>query len=216
METADQRTSIDLDAVLEYAGGVNGTGTINATYDEILRNSSITVVTIGGNAEVASEAVTAEGPGSLTPIITGKNAVYGRDNPGVPIAYTIRYLKDNSFAKMGYATDYRIMQCGTYEYQHKNAYLDNNILLDVRFRFSYKIKGTQTLAYTSWKKVSKNDSREGIKPPAGAHDVKIQFEVWDLSWKALGQFDLNYIGSDKCYEAYSPAFLQVGVRSMGC
>ncbi|NNE75870.1 MAG: hypothetical protein HKN31_02215, partial [Pricia sp.] len=59
METTDTRTSIDLDAVLEYAGGVNATGTINSEYDEILKTSSITVVTIGGNAEVASEAISA-------------------------------------------------------------------------------------------------------------------------------------------------------------
>ncbi|AUP81409.1 thiol-activated cytolysin family protein [Flavivirga eckloniae] len=202
LETTNTNTSIDLDAVLEYAGGVNGTGTVNSEYDAVLKQSNITVVTIGGNAEVASEAVTAEGPGALNSIITGENAVYSRNNPGVPIAYTVRYLKDNTFAKMGYTTDYQIVDCSTKEYQHKNAYLDNNILQDVRFRFSYKKKGSQSLAYTNWKKVKKNDPSEGIKPPSGAHGVKVQFQVWDIVWKSLGEFSLNYISSDKYYEAY--------------
>ncbi len=219
METTDMRKSIDLDLVLEYAtGAASGSGTVNSEYDEVLKKSSITVVTIGGNAEVASEAVNATGFASLKNIITGKNAVYSRENPGVPIAYTIRYLKDNTFAKMGYATDYDIVDCSTKEYQHKNAYLDNNISQDVRFRFAYKKKGTQNLAYTNWKKVKKNDPKEGIKPPSGAHGVKVQFEVWDIVWKSLGEFNLNYISSEKNYEAYCSKKVlgictQVSVRS---
>lgn len=203
METTDMRKSIDLDLVLEYAtGAASGSGTVNSEYDEVLKKSSITVVTIGGNAEVASEAVNATGFESLKHIITGENAVYSRNNPGVPIAYTVRYLKDNTFAKMGYTTDYKTKDCSTKEYSHKNAFLDNNITQDVRFRFQYKKKGTQTLAYSNWKKVKKNDAPVGVKPPSGAHDVKVQFEVWDLAWKYLGQYSPGYISKDTDYEAY--------------
>lgn len=221
METNDISTSVDLDAVLEYAGGVNGTGTVNATYDAVLKNSSITIVTIGGNAEVASEAINAanieEGPGALNYIITGENAVYSRDNPGVPIAYTIRYLKDNTFAKMGYTTDYRIENCGTFEYQHKNAFVTDRISQRVRFRFSYKEKGSENFKVTGWTETQNNNVKEGAKPPSGAHGVKIQFQFLDVFvWTTLGEFNLNYISSEKCYEAYAPGFLQVGVRGIGC
>jgi len=209
LETTDTSTSVDLDAVLEYAGGVNGTGTVNATYDKILKKSSITVVTIGGNAEVAAEAVSAIGPGSLRTIITGKNAVYSRDNPGVPIAYTIRYLKDNTFAKMGYTTDYDIIDCSTKEYKHKNVYLDNKLLVDARYRFAYKVKGTQTIKYSGWKKVTTNASKEGIKPPNGAHGVKVQFQAWDITWKSLGEYNLNYVSSEKTYESYCSKWIVV-------
>ncbi len=206
METTDMRKSIDLDAVLEYAGGVNGSGSVNSEYDEVLKKSSITVVTIGGNAEVASEAVTATGPGSLNDIIKGKNAVYSRDNPGVPIAYTIRYLKDNTFAKMGYTTDYKITDCSTKAFEHKNVFLDNNtskFSVTTRFRFQYKKRGTQTLESSKWKEVKKNDAPVGIKPPSGAHGVKVQFELLDLTtWKHMGEFNLNYVKSEKKYEAY--------------
>ncbi|MPR33713.1 thiol-activated cytolysin family protein [Salmonirosea aquatica] len=221
METTDTRTSVDLDAVLKYAAGVSGTATVNSTYDAILKNSSITVVTIGGNAEVASQAVSATGPGSLKKIITGKNALYSRDNPGVPIAYTVRYLKDNSFAKLGYTTDYKTVSCGESAYQHKNAFVKKTIDNTVHFRFTYKAQGSQTFKTTGWTEVTKNNIKVGARPPAGAHDVRIQFEVWDLvQWSTLGELRLNYINSDICYEAYCTSYF-VGctgwsIKVIGC
>lgn len=210
METTDTRTSIDLDAVLKYAAGVSGTGTVNSTYDAVLKNSSITVVTIGGNADVASQAVNATGPGSLKKIITGKNAVYSRDNPGVPIAYTIRYLKDNSFAKLGYTTDYKTITCGESAYQHKNAFVKKTIDNTVRFRFSYKAQGSQAFKTTGWTEVKKNNINVGSRPPAGAHDVSIQFEVWDVTyWNTMGEYKLGYISSDRNYLAYCTSYFIV-------
>ena len=191
METTNTDTSINLNAVLEYAGGVSGTGTVNSTYDAILKNSSLTVVTIGGNAEAASEAINSanidDGPGSLNDVITGSNAVYSRENPGVPIAYTIRYLKDNTFAKMGYTTDYRIENCGTFSYEHKNAFVKKTIGQKIRFRFSYKQEGGQNFKTTGWTEVDKNNIKIAAKPPAGAHDVRIQFEFLDVFiWTTIG------------------------------
>ncbi|GAB1858481.1 cholesterol-dependent cytolysin streptolysin O [Flavobacteriaceae bacterium MHTCC 0001] len=212
METTDMRKSIDLDLVLEYAtGAANGSGTVNSEYDEVLKKSSITVVTIGGNAEVASEAVTANGFASLKHIITGENAVYSRNNPGVPIAYSIRYLKDNTFAKMGYATDYKIKDCSTKEVSHANAILDNNFGQDARFRIRYKKKGSESIAYTNWRKVAKNDPPVATRPPNGAHDVKVQFELWDLTWKYLGEFSEGYIENDEKYEVYCSKKNLIGI-----
>ncbi|MFD2725891.1 thiol-activated cytolysin family protein [Hyunsoonleella rubra] len=212
METTDMRKSIDLDLVLEYAtGAANGSGTVNSEYDEVLKKSSITVVTIGGNAEVASEAVTANGFASLKHIITGENAVYSRNNPGVPIAYTIRYLKDNTFAKMGYTTDYSIVDCSTKAYSHANAIVDNNFGQDARFRFQYKKKGSQTIAYTNWIKVKKNDPPATSRPPSGAHNVKVQFELWDITWKYLGEFSEGYMESDEKYEVYCSKKNVIGI-----
>lgn len=221
METTDTRTSIDLDAVLEYAGGVSATATVNSEYDEVLKTSSITVVTIGGNAEVASEAVNAAdikaGPGALNHIITGKNAVYSKDNPGVPIAYTIRYLKDNTFAKMGYSTEYSIQECGTQPFAHKNAYIKKDISQKMRFRFSYKDRGTQNFKTTGWTEVTKNKVNTAAKPPAGAHDVRIQFEFLDVFiWTTMGEFNLGYLRNDEYFEGYCSGFLctTINVRKL--
>jgi thiol-activated cytolysin len=69
------------------------------------------LIVLGGNAAVSSSAVSARNANDLVPIIEGENAVYSRNNPGVPISYTIRYLKDNSLAKLGYFTEYTATEC---------------------------------------------------------------------------------------------------------
>ena len=60
---------------------------------------------------MASEAVEARSAGDLVPIITGENAVYSRGNPGVPISYAVKYLKDDQVAKLGYTTEYTATEC---------------------------------------------------------------------------------------------------------
>ncbi len=218
MESTNIDTSISLDAVMEYASGASGTGTINSDYDEIVKNSSITIVTIGGNAEVASEAINAanieEGPGSLNYILTGENAVYSRNNPGVPIAYTIRYLKDNSLAKMGYTTDYRVENCGSFSFDHENAIVENNSIYDIRYRFIYKKAGTNNSENGSFTEVSQN--KRSIKSaPNGAHDVEIEFEFQDgFVWRRLGEFNVGYYTSERCYEA--DGVFKITVATVSC
>lgn len=95
---------------MKYAGGVQVSGELEAHYKSVLEKSSITLITIGGNAEVATRGVTARSLGDLLPIIQ-ENAIYTRDNPGVPIAYTVKFLKDNTVAKMGYTTSYTSTEC---------------------------------------------------------------------------------------------------------
>jgi len=101
METEYNETTadVDLDAALSYASGLDVNATFNSEYESVLAMSSIKILTLGGNAEVAVSAVNnadiESGPGGLNHIITGENALLSRNNPGVPIAYTIRYLKDN-------------------------------------------------------------------------------------------------------------------------
>ncbi len=112
METDKNTTKADAEAALNYStGAVTVGGSASFNYNKILSNSTITVITMGGNAEVASETVTAHSPADLAPIIKGKNARYSKDNPGVPIAYTVKFLKDNSIAKMGTTTDYATTEC---------------------------------------------------------------------------------------------------------
>ncbi len=111
METSNLEQNTYAEAALRYAAGGSVDLDLEAEYQRILRSSSIEVVTIGGNAAVASEATSAENAGDLLPIIQGENAVYSRNNPGVPIAYSVFYLKDNSLAKLGYTTEYTANEC---------------------------------------------------------------------------------------------------------
>lgn len=206
METTNMDTSIDLRAVLEYSSGVNSaSGDINVTFDEIIQNSSISLVSIGGNAEVALSSINTanieDGPGSLNHVITGENAVYSRDNPGVPIAYTIRYLKDNSLAKMGYTTDYRVEECGSFPYQHQEVTVTNDCFHDTRFRFRYKGQDSNTNYNSPFYDLNQGDVFN-VTPPSGVHDVKIRME-WQCgtgSFNFLAEYNLGYVDTKKCYK----------------
>ncbi|MCB9208352.1 MAG: thiol-activated cytolysin family protein [Ignavibacteriales bacterium] len=117
METINSYKSVDVEGALNYAGGASVDANVKATYDEILETSSINLVILGGNAEVATEAISSPGDDANTilervqGVIKGKNAVYSKDNPGVPIGYSVFYLKDNSLAKLGYTTEYKAKEC---------------------------------------------------------------------------------------------------------
>jgi thiol-activated cytolysin len=115
METSESATAEEVETAFRYASTADVSGSLDARSQQIIENSSIEVVTLGGNAAVASRAVTTGDPdqtiAEIQSIIQGENAVYSKSNPGVPIAYTVRYLKDNSLAKMGYTTDYTATEC---------------------------------------------------------------------------------------------------------
>ena len=120
MESTSAYKSSDVEAAFRYAAGYSVDGSLTTTYNEILQQSSIDLVTIGGNAAVATEPIsTANADGASTildkvrGIISGDNAVYSKNNPGVPIAYSVFYLKDNSLAKLGYTTEYTAKECVT-------------------------------------------------------------------------------------------------------
>ena len=113
METSSSYTSAEVEAAFRYAAGSQVDGDMEARYEEILERSTVEVITLGGDAEAASEAVTARSAGDLEPIITGENAVYSRGNPGVPISYAVKYLKDDQLAKLGYTTEYTATECSS-------------------------------------------------------------------------------------------------------
>ncbi|MDC7996613.1 thiol-activated cytolysin family protein [Gilvibacter sediminis] len=212
METTNMDTSINLNAVLEYGSGFNNaTGTLAASYDEVLQNSSMSIITIGGNAEVATSAVDAanieDGPGSLNYIITGENAVYSRTNPGAPIAYTIRYLKDNTLAKMGYTTDYVIEECGSRGFDHEEVTVTNDSFHDIRFRLRWRGQNTTTIYNGPWVFVNQDDTANRT-PPNGAHDVEVQTQ-WQCGtggWNTLGDFELDYVYDEECFRASGGSF----------
>ncbi|WP_374959385.1 thiol-activated cytolysin family protein [Gilvibacter sp.] len=207
METTNMDTSINLDAALEYGTGLNNaTGTVAASFDEVLQNSSISIITIGGNAEVATSAVDAasieDGPGSLSYIITGDNAIYSRTNPGAPIAYTIRYLKDNTLAKMGYTTDYTVEECGSLPFNHEEIKVTNDSFHDIRFRLRWRAQNSTTIYNGPWVEVNQDNSASRT-PPSGSHDVEVQTQ-WQCGaggWNDMGEFDLNYVYNETCFRA---------------
>lgn len=209
METTDTETDVSLEAALSYATGAGDyDGTLSASYKKVISKSTFNVVTIGGNAEVATSVITGDSieentEGGLNYVIT-ENALYSRQNPGAPIGYTIKYLKDNRIAKMGYNTDYQIETCGEFPYDHKNVYAKRTTgLYSIRFRYSYfGVNDDDDRKYSGWTTLKDQKVNYSQSPPNGAHDIKVQFQLWDLTWKTMGEFDLDYVTKNYYFEAY--------------
>ena len=220
METTAEATESELTGSFNYAAGnTNASGDLEAKYKEILNESNITTVTIGGNAEVASEAVSATNFGDLQPIIKGENAVYSRENPGVPIAYTIRFLKDNSLAKMGYTTDYKALNCTTTGRKHNPIEFINNVADNFRIGIEYKSKQEgATVDYDNivWKENKIDGSTTSITPPDGAYDIFYYVERAKFGAGYERKLKDNIGGyvhdHEDCWESYRD-ILEVKVRA---
>lgn len=180
METINSYKSVDVEGALNYAGGADIDVNLKATYDEILETSSINLVIIGGNAEVATEAISSPGEDAETilqkvqDVIKGKNAVYSKDNPGVPIGYTVFYLKDNSLAKLGFTTEYTAKECIASKVSNTiNVYMDElKIIEDCGINgngeFKYKV---DILDENDSKLVSTHESVWKVKSDGEIFDI---------------------------------------------
>lgn len=223
MVSTSSATDIELEGTLNYATGVtsNVSAELESKYKEILTKSTITVVTIGGNASVASQAVEAKGFGDLNTIITGDNAVYSRNNPGVPISYKLTYLKDNSTAKLGYTTEYQVETCTDNLYPSAEVSLNNkNGFLGVTMRYTVTYKQrVNGIEYS--KSLGSGEIKTNTKTvktiPSGAYGIRLTIEYLDgFKWKFLS--DYTYSKPTKaCFESTQNALkTQVYVKGVSC
>lgn len=115
MDTSSSETKVDLEGALNYAtaSGTQISADLKSKYDRIIGNSTFSVITLGGNAEVATQIVSPTEIGKLKNIIQ-QSAKYSRSNPGAPISYTVAFLKDNQIATIGFTTDYISTDCTEY------------------------------------------------------------------------------------------------------
>lgn len=105
-----QYSAQEMGAALEfaYSGGADVSGQVSVTYKDILSSSKITAYILGGDA--GSAVMTIDSYDALIAFIkAGGN--YSKDSPGAPIAYKLRYLKDNSPARMSMTDDYDVKEC---------------------------------------------------------------------------------------------------------
>lgn len=220
MVTTESATDAELEGTLNYATGLtNVSGTVETKYKSILNKSSITVVTIGGNASVASNAVEAKTFADLNYIITGDNAVYSRNNPGVPISYKLHYLKDNTTAKLGYTTEYQVKTCTDVKYPAKDVSLNNKngfLGVTMRFTIAYKTKsGGNTYNQTIASGDISTNTKKVKTVPAGAFDIRITVEYKDgFKWKFLSDYEYSK-PTQLCLES-TQTFTSVTVRGVSC
>ncbi len=204
MESSTKETSTDMELALQYATGVtNVTGSAETHIKSILANSSTTIVLIGGNAAVATQAVSAQNFGDLQNIIKGQNAVYNKSNPGVPIAYTIKYLKDNRIARMGYSTNYSVEECSTalVPGQPLSVYCEAGFVS--HFTITGKHADGSAFSFASGdislgKTVTK-------MVPDGANGITLKVEYYAVAWHALKSY--HYAIPEKhCFKTYGTVF----------
>lgn len=109
LETENATGTLDAEAALKYATGLTtASGGLKTKYDSILSNSQITAATFGAGGQVTAQNIEAA---NLANVVNGRTGVYSKTNPGVPISYTVNFLKDNSAARVGASTDYSAQDC---------------------------------------------------------------------------------------------------------
>lgn len=90
------------------------------THAEVLERARIYYYVIGGSADLALAPIKAGDPSKMFEAVKNfitdrESANFSAKNPGAPIAYTLRYLKDRTVAKMSYSVVYDKKDCD-YEY----------------------------------------------------------------------------------------------------
>jgi hypothetical protein len=91
-----------------FNGGVaSGSADLSAGQKQVLNESSIQVLLLGGSGPSAVGVLTGDNVAQLKTYLA-EGANYSSASPGVIVSYTVRYLVDNSVARVSSTTDYTI------------------------------------------------------------------------------------------------------------
>lgn len=203
METSTKKTSFELESALKYA--VNPATIINADlkvkYDNILRNSSFTVYTVGGNAETSSQIVVGGSDLAGLHRAIQKDATYRRDNPGSPISYTVAFLKNNEKAIVNSSSSYVETEC--VEYPNAFIKLVHNGAYVGRFNVTWQEPNANGVLVnaTPWNSGEKTTGYSNtLTLPGDAVNIKIKGEaatglVWDPWGEAI---NITLTGPTNC------------------
>lgn len=107
-------SQLDLAAAVKgsYSGpSISANGSVNTTWKKTINESTIKAFGLGGNAEMAINAVTGNDQFEKIREFLTKGANFSSQNPGVPISYTIRHLADASQVKLALTTEYTAKDC---------------------------------------------------------------------------------------------------------
>ncbi len=208
METSAVDTSVNLKAAFDYATGDTSVGgSVNATYKNIIKNSTFQVVAIGGGAEDSVQMFDGSSDEALKGLrdYIAKGAGYRRDNPGLPVAYTVVFLKDNQFARMGSTAEYTETECVRYN----NGFV--RFAHDGWYVAKFSVNWTEPDAagnYTVPKAWASGEQTKGytasVSLPGDARNVQLYAEAaTGLVWSPWGEiFKLTLAGPDnKTYHA---------------
>lgn len=95
-----------------YSGpSISASGSVNASWKKTINEATVKAFGLGGNAEMAINAVTGQDQFEKIQKFLTTGANFDKQNPGVPISYTIRHLTDATQVKLALTTEYTAKQC---------------------------------------------------------------------------------------------------------
>lgn len=126
IKTENRISEAEAEAALNYAAGLaNVNATQKAAYDNILATSEITASTFGAGGQVTTQTIrTAD----VARWIKDKSMSYSKTNAGVPVSYTVNFLKDSAAARVGTSIEYLAEDCRVFpnywlEIRQNGAYM---------------------------------------------------------------------------------------------
>jgi thiol-activated cytolysin len=204
METTSRETKVKLEGALRQvtSGGVEVDANLKATYDQIVKNSSFSVVAIGGGAENAARFSGSDQDLQQLKAYIQQDATYRRNNPGAPISYSVAFLKDDTIASMLFTTDYTETESvehlnGFIKLRHSGAYV-------ARFTVNWlEPDANGTLVPKSWESGQQTAGyTKTLDLPGDAAGVRIVAEAaTGLVWSPWGEAMSETIAgpNGKCY-----------------
>lgn len=160
----------------------------NPEYQNILKNTSFSAVIFGGDAGEASKVVSGKIDDLKAIIKSG--ARYSKSNPGVPISYSTRFMKDNAPATISSHSEY--VQTTATSYNNSFLSLDHSGAYVARYfidwdEVTYDAKGNEVLQHKTWNKNGRKLTshwNETIEIPGNARNLHVVVqECTGLAWQ---------------------------------
>jgi hypothetical protein len=104
-DSSETRLRAALKAGFESAAA-RGKVEVEAGLRKVIEQSEVRVLVLGGDGKQAAAVISGNIARIDSVIAAGSN--YGPGTPAAPISYQVRYLKDNSVARLSFTTDYSI------------------------------------------------------------------------------------------------------------
>ena len=130
METSSTVTDVEAQGALSYSVSDNEvSASLRMKYEQIIKNSSVTSITIGGDVEANSNILASPSLKKLRSLIEGyKNNVVLSSSQALPISYYSKDLKSSQLAKISASGDFWEIKCKKYtdgwvQFTHHGAYV---------------------------------------------------------------------------------------------
>ncbi|MEM7106148.1 MAG: thiol-activated cytolysin family protein [Bacteroidota bacterium] len=110
MESSVSSSELEAAINASFNAFIGSTGSLDGfhQHEAVFDATSIKALIVGGSASDAVQSITGI-QGIIDYIIQGGE--YSANSPGAPLAFTMRYLSDNSIAKIVLASEYKVRNC---------------------------------------------------------------------------------------------------------